>query len=104
MIQAILIILRAAQERTRRAVVLVPEASYEESLKALGCLYPNNTGRTAQMPNGELVSLMTPKTPVEEAGEKFDLYLSGWGKATPHEERAMVKWTAKATAVYTEIS
>lgn len=104
MIQAILIILRAAQERSQRAVILVPDAAYEESLKALGCLYPNNTGRTAQMPNGELVSLMTPRTPVEDAGEKFDLYLSGWGKATPHEERAMVNWTEKATAVYTEIS
>ena len=29
MIQAILIILRAAQGRPRRAVVLVPDASYE---------------------------------------------------------------------------
>ena len=56
------------------------------------------------MPNGELVSLMTPKTPVEDVGGDFDLYLSGWGRATPQEERAMVKWTAKATAVYTEIS
>ena len=28
----------------------------------------------------------------------------GWGRATPQEERAMVKWTTKATAVYTEIS
>lgn len=104
MIQAILIILRAAQEHTRRAVVLVPEASYEESLKALGCLYPSNTGRTAQMPNGELVSLMTPGTPLGEAGEDFDLYLSGWGKATPQEERAMLKWTVKAKTVFNEIS
>lgn len=104
MIQAILIILRAAQDRAHRAVVLVPEACYEESLKALGCLYPINTGRTAQMPNGELVSLMTPGSSVEEAGQKFDLYLSGWGKATPQEERAMLKWTAKASAVYNEIS
>jgi len=103
-IQAIIAILRAAQGRNRRAVVLVPDASYEESLKALGCMYSNNTGRSARMSNGEIVSIMTPVASLEDVGEDFDLYLSGWGRATPLEERAMLRWTAKASAVYNEIS
>lgn len=104
MIQTILLILRDAQTANRRVVIMVPESAYEEALRALGCAYPDNTGRSALMPNGHLVSVMTPDTPVSEAGEKFVMYLSGWGKATPKDERLMLKWTEKAQSVVNEIS
>ena len=104
MIQSILALLNIVDARPNRAVVLVPENSYEESLRALGCKYPDNPGRSALMTNGQLVTVMTSKTPVEEVTGEFDLYLSGWGRATPPDEKAMGKWTSKARVVYTEVS
>lgn len=104
MIQTVLSIIKMACERGVRAVILVPENAYEESLRALSCRFDRHAGRTAQMPNGSLVTVLTTATPVEEITEEFDLYLSGWGKATPKDERGMLAWLKRASAVYTEIN
>ena len=102
--QTILNTLRSAQARDRRAVVLVPEAEYLLALYALGCLYESNAGRSAMMPNGNLVTILAPKTPPSEVGEVFDLYLCGWGGATNREQNHLGRWLGKATGVYTELS
>lgn len=107
MIRAVLDILRKARDHGGRAVVLVPETVYEDALHALACLYPVNAGRTAKMPDGNLVSVVTPSLPIDDIDsikEGFNLYLAGWGRATPIDERGMSKWVIKARKVYTEIS
>lgn len=105
MIHSALAILRVADSRNCRAVVLVPEVAYRDTLLALGCLYPNNSGRSARMASGNLVTVLTPLAPMKEAGEgPFDLYLSGWGGATPQEERKVAGWAAQASALHREIS
>lgn len=104
MIQSILGIIRQATERGFRAVVLVPATAYAESLNALTCAYPVNSGRTAVMPCGKQLTLVTPGTPIEEIPGPFHLYLYGWGYATPVEERLVPAWLSKAATVYTEIS
>lgn len=96
--------IRQACARGSRAVILVPEACYEDSLKALACRFAEHAGRTARMPGGELLTVLTPQTPVGEIQGGFDLYLSGWGKSTPRDEREVPKWVSGARGVYAEIS
>jgi hypothetical protein len=100
MVQMILTMLRDASARSNRAVVLVPEAAYEEALRGLLCIYPENSGRTAMMTNGQLVSVLTPSAPISDMVGSFDLYLSNWGMATPQEEKSLSKWTGKADTTY----
>ena len=107
MLQAVLDILRKARDHGGRAVVLVPETVYEDALRALACLYPVNVGRTAKMPDNNLVSVVTPSLSMDDIDsikDGFNLYLAGWGHATPKDERGMAKWVAGARKVYTEIS
>lgn len=104
MIQIVLNVIRLACERGSRAVILVPEASYEESLRALVCRFDQHAGRTARMPGGNLLTILTATTPVGEIEGPYDLYLSGWGNATPKDERGVTGWVTRASAVYTEIS
>jgi hypothetical protein len=104
MIQSVLTILRQARERNCRAVLLVPEAEYPLTLKVLAGLYEQNAGRTARMPNGHLVTVLTPSASPDTVTEEFSLYLSGWGSATRAEEASLRAWSLKANAVYTEIS
>ncbi len=104
MIQTVLSIIKMACERGVRAVILVPEGAYEESLRALSCRFDRHSGRTAQMPNGNLVTILTAATSVGEITGDFDLYLSGWGKATPKDERGMLAWVNRASVVYTEVN
>ena len=96
--------LRDAQTRDNRAVFLVPELLYSRALKSLGALYTGNPGRTALMPNGQLVSVITPKTSLDLTNVNFDLYLMGWGVASLPEEQALIVWAGKASSIYTEIS
>jgi hypothetical protein len=104
MLQSVLNILSQAERNARKAVVLMPSHVYWEGLKALSCKYAKNAGRTALMANGHLVTILASDTPVEEVSGGFDLYLSGWGNATPKEERSIRAWLGKADAVFTEIS
>lgn len=104
MIQTMLTIMRTARDRGGRAVVLVPESSYELALRALVCLYPQNAGRTAMMENGEMLTVLTPKTPPSEMAGGFHLYLSGWGVASPQDERGARQWLTDAKSVTTETS
>lgn len=97
-------ILKQACERGTRAVILIPEAAYEEALKFFACKFEKNAGRTARMPGGNLLTVITPQTSADEIPGEFDLYLSGWGKATPKDEREVSKWMSRAREVYTEIS
>ena len=96
--------IKQACERGNRAVILVPEASYEEALKALACKFEQHAGRTARMAGGNLLTILTPSTSEKEIEGSFDLYLSGWGKASPLDERGMAKWIARSQKVYTELS
>lgn len=104
MSHSVLAILRQARERTSRAVVLVPETEYLSALKVLAGLYEQNSGRTARMPNGHLVTVLTPGMPLDTVTDDFDLYLSGWGGATRSEETALMSWSLKAKAVHTVLS
>ena len=104
MIQTVLNIIRLACQRGNRTVILVPEAAYEEALRALACNFDQHAGRTARMPNGNLLTILTATTPVDDTEEGFDMYLSGWGRATPKDERGMTGWMSRARTVYTEIS
>lgn len=104
MIHTIIAILNRAEASGGRAVVLVPDAAYWTALSALVCKYQNYIGRSARMVGGELVTVLTPSTPVSEVGENFGLFLAGWGGSTPREERALQGWVAKATQVTTEVS
>jgi hypothetical protein len=104
MIQMMMQTIKKACERGTRAVILVPEASYEDALKALACRFERHAGRTARMEGGNLLTILTPATPDGEISGDFDLYLSGWGRATPKDERGMSKWLARSNAVYTEVS
>lgn len=97
-------VIKQACDRGTRAVIMVPEASYEEALRALSCRFDSHAGRTARMPSGNLLTILTPQTSPGEIPGDFDLYLSGWGKALPKDEREMSKWISKAQIVYTEIS
>lgn len=56
------------------------------------------------MPSGNLLTVVTPKTPPEEIPGEFDLYLSDWGTATPQEEREILKWISRGRFAYTEFS
>lgn len=96
--------IKQACERGNRSVILVPEASYEDALKSLACKFEQHAGRTARMPSGNLLTILTPSAPDSEIAGDFDLYLSGWGRATPRDERGVSKWVARSQAVYTEIS
>ena len=104
MFHSVLTILRQTRERNSRAVVLVPETGYLSALKVLVGLYEQNSGRTARMPNGHLVTVLTPSMPLDTVTEDFDLYLSGWGNATRLEETALRSWTLKAKVVHTVLS
>lgn len=104
MIQTMLTIMRTARDRGGRAVVLVPDASYELALRALVCLYPQNAGRTATMENGQMLTVLTPRSPVGDVTGEFHLYLSGWGVASPRDEREARPWISKAASLTTEIS
>lgn len=104
MSHSVLTVINRARERDSRAVLLVPDAEYPMSLKVLASVYEQNSGRTARMPNGHLVTVLTPTMPTDTITEEFDLYLSGWGSATRAEENALRAWLAKARTVYTEIS
>lgn len=97
-------IIKQACERGSRAVILVPEAAYEESLKSLACRFEQNAGRTARMPGGNLLTVVSTQVPADEIQGEFDLYLSGWGKATPKDEREVSKWIDRAREVYTELT
>jgi hypothetical protein len=85
-------------------VILVPEAAYKDGLTALGCLYEENTGRSAKQPDGTMVFVMTPQMDVSEIQGEFILYLAGWGLATVKDERGMLSWLGRATQVFTEMS
>lgn len=104
MIQPVLDALCKARARGGRSVVLVPESAYGDAMKALACLYPENSGRTAWMPDGALVSVAVPSVPIAELGTGFNLYLAGWGCATPKDERRMQEWINASAHVFTEIS
>lgn len=96
--------IKQACERGVRAVILVPNAAYDEALRALSCRFERHAGRTARMPSGNLLTILPPQTPLTEISDEFELYLSGWGKATPKDERGAVTWMGRATVVHTEIS
>jgi hypothetical protein len=104
MMQTMLTIMRAARDRGGRAVLLVPEGSYELALRALVCLYPRNAGRTAKMENDEMLTVLTPRSSVDEISRPFHLYLSGWGMSTSQDEKGAMIWLDKAGSVTTEIS
>lgn len=104
MIQSIFAVLRAAEERNHRAVILVPRSAEREALVALGCAYPNTTERTTKMANGQLVSVYTPDLSVTEVTDDFVLYLLGWGAATPQEERRLLEWIQEASSTVAEVS
>lgn len=97
-------VINQACERGNRAVVLVPEASYEEALRALSCKFDRHAGRTARMPSGNLLTILPASTSPKEIEGDFDLYLSGWGRATPKDERGIAGWMSGAQTVYTELS
>lgn len=105
MLQKTVGVIQQAEARGKRAVILVPEGQYPEALLALACTYTKkNAGRTAQMDNGNLLTLMSTQTNITEVSGDFDLYLCGWGYAVAAEERSVQSWISMAKAVFTEIS
>jgi hypothetical protein len=104
MMSVVLETIRQARERGGRSVILVPEASYEDALIALTCAYQGCSGRTAWMPDGNLVTVVNPKSSMEDIKDGFNLYLSAWGNATPVDERGIARWISKASQVHTEMS
>jgi hypothetical protein len=102
MVTEILGVLRKAGRTGGRAVLLVPEAIYGDALKALTCAYENPQGRSAKQPDGTWMTILTPRASPEEVTGPYNLYLAGWGKATPQDEKGAVVWMNKATQTFTE--
>ena len=104
MMQNILAILARIRCLGVRSVVLVPESVYLKALLGLACLYPNNAGRTARMPCGNFVSIVSTSTDIGEVTGDFDLFLCGWGEATQQEGKTLNLWVSKARGTHAEVS
>lgn len=102
MVTEILEVLRKAGRVGGRSVLLVPEAIYGDALKALTCAYENPQGRSAKQPDGTWMTILTPRASLEEVSGPYKLYLAGWGRASPQDEKGALDWMGKATQTFTE--